>query len=443
MNSNRVMRWLFMETAAARRTCLAVGVIGLLGLLLMILHEPKHLVYDEVFHLTTAKVLLRTGFSREFLMGTPWSAPGPLFGLVQGFFSPLTGLRPPGIRLVNFACVLGMLAFLAGTLRAREVPAPVNVALGILAAIMGWIVFGIALTEAPAMLFAAGGLLLTVLWLREDTRLIRRDALAIGAGLLLGVSVTGRQVFLAALPATLLLARRGAVRPAVLQLAASLLMPVSLFMLWGGLAPAELRFATQGLRWSNALLAYAYTGVTTLLLAPRFFAALRVRWVAIVAAAAVSVNLVFGVFARVPLKFLLEQHLPSMLMTPVTRLWGGALITFAALFIAATLANLWEHREDRMLAFVGMATLLLALTPIKITHVWDVRYVAVVLPYLVITLGGWVMHNRARALRLAFGMGLAALFLLHSTKSTWNEANPPTMRELFAPGQHDVITTHD
>ena len=426
-----------METAASRLTCLALGAGGLLALLTMILSGPRHLVYDEVFHLTTAKVLLRTGLSREFLMGTPWSAPGPLYALVQGVFSPLTGLRPPGIRLVNFACVLGILALLARTLHTRGVSAPVNVALGILAAIMGWIVFGIALTEAPAMLCAAGGILLTALWLREEARPLRRDLLAVGAGLLLGASVAGRQVFLAALPATVLLARRGALRPVVLQLAASALLPGALFLLWGGLAPAEMRFATRGFRLSNALLAYAYSGVTTLLLAPRFFSGLRLRWMTIFPAVSVASNLVFGFYERIPLKFLLEKHLSPMLVTPITRLWGGALIALAVLFIAATLGNLWARREDRLLLFTGMATLLLAMTPVKITHVWDVRYVSIVLPYLVVALGGWVTNNFFRAFRLVFGMVLAALFLHHGMKTVWDENNPPTMRELFAPGAPD------
>ncbi len=436
-NTPGAKHWLFAETAASRRACLTLGVGGLLALLTMILSGPRHLVYDEVFHLTTAKVLLRTGISREFLMGTPWSAPGPLFALVQVAFSPLTGLRPPGIRLVNFACVLGMLALLARTLHARGVSAPVNVALGILAAIMGWTVFGIALTEAPAMLCAAGGILLTVLWLREDARPVRRDLLAVGAGLLLGASVAGRQVFLAALPATVLLARRGAVRPVILQLAASALLPGALFFLRGGLAPAEMRFASQGLRPSSAVLAYAYTGMTTLLLAPRFFLNLPRRWITICATTTLVANLALGFYAHLPLKIVLAKHLSAALITPLARLWGGLLLALAVVFIAAMLKGLWDRREDRLLLFTGVATLLLALTPIKITHVWDVRYVSIVLPYLVVALSGWVTSNYARAIRLAFGMVLAALLLYLNMQTVWDDDNPPTMREIFASGPRE------
>ena len=426
-----VRRWLFAETATMRRVCLAVGVGALLALLAVILYSPRHLVYDEVFHLTTAKVLLRTGLTREFLMGTPWSAPGPLYAIVQVACSPLTGLRPPGIRLVNFVCVLAMLALLARTLHARGVSAPINVALGILATVMGWIVFTLALTEAPAMLCAAGGTLLTVLWQREEARPGRRDALAAGAGLLMGLSVTGRQVFLAALPAIMLLARRGAVRPVVLQLAAAALPPAALFAIWGGLTPEDMRFASQGLRPSNAMLAYAYAGVTTLLLAPRFFS-LRWRWMATIGAMSLALNLAFGFYERLPLRFLLYKRLPAPLLTPVTRLWGAVLPALAVLFIASMLKNLWERREDRVLAFTGAATLLTALTPIKITHVWDVRYVSVVLPFLVVALGGWVTNNLSRALRLTLGIVLAAIFLNPYLKTTWDENNPPTMRELFS-----------
>ena len=89
-----------------------MGLGGLVVILVAILCVGPRLAYDEVFHLTTVKALFRLGFTREFLMGTPWSGPGPLYALVQGAFVPLTGSRPPGIRLVNFACVLGMMALL-------------------------------------------------------------------------------------------------------------------------------------------------------------------------------------------------------------------------------------------------------------------------------------------------------------------------------------------
>ena len=423
--------WLLAETPASRRVCLGWGVGALLTLLVVILCLPRHLVYDEVFHLTTVKSLFHLGLSREFLMGTPWSAPGPLYAFVQGAFAPLTGLRPPGIRLVNFACVLGMAALLAWALRARGISAPASVALGVLGAPTGWLVFAPAMTEAPAMLCAAGGILLTILWQRSDIAPVRRDALAVGAGLLLGAAVAGRQVFLAALPAIVLLARPGTVRPTCLQLAAASLFPAVLFLVWGGLTPPEMRWAGHGLRPSSAVLSYSYTGLTVLLLAPRFFSLTR-RWAFGIAAFLLPLNLVFGLFTHISFWVVWRKlHFSSTLMEPLGRVTGAMPLILAGLFIASALKNLWERREDRGFVFACTATLALALTPIKITHVWDARYVSVVLPFLVVALGSWVTHSYARVISLTFGLLLAVYYLRGQEIITWNEENPPTMRQIF------------
>ena len=422
--------WLSVETSASRRAGTSLCVGALVALFVVILCLGNRLAHDEAFHLTTVKALFRLGLSREFFMGTPWSTPGPLYAFLQGACAWLTGLRPPGIRLVNLACVAGVIVLVTRTLHARNVAAPASVALGILAAPMGWIVFGLAMTEAPAMLCAATGLWLTVLWQREAPSR-RRDLLALGAGLGFGAAVTGRQVYLAALPSILLLARRGTLRPVCLQLAAAVPLPAALFIVWGGLIPPEMRFIGQGYRVTSAILSYGYTGLTALLLAPRFFDLGR-TWMLSVIGLMLACDLVGGPYLLLPLEFLLGPYIPVSLRHETLLIGGAVMISLAGLFVAASLKQLWVYRDDRFFVFSLAAVLALALTPVKIVHMWDIRYVAVVLPLLVVVLPAWTTHNYARVLRLAAGMVCAAMFLHYYSHVRWNEEHLPTMREHFS-----------
>jgi len=72
----------------------------------LILIAPKDLVYDERYYMETVPMVFEYGFSKEFFTNLGYHA-GPMYAWVQVLFSPLTYLKPPGIRLVSlfFTCI--------------------------------------------------------------------------------------------------------------------------------------------------------------------------------------------------------------------------------------------------------------------------------------------------------------------------------------------------
>ena len=77
-------------------------------------------------------------------------APGPLFAVVHALFEPMTGLKPPGVRLVNIGMAMLAVAALGSAIRSRGVAHAFPKALALIGAPMIWGPTGTAMTEIPA-----------------------------------------------------------------------------------------------------------------------------------------------------------------------------------------------------------------------------------------------------------------------------------------------------
>src|SRR5438132_537669 len=95
--------------------CLLISLAALVLYLVAILTTPSPLTYDEPLHLITVPLLKEHGPTIHWLQILP-NSPGPLYPILHWAAEPLTGLRPPGVRLVNFVLLLLTLLAVGATL---------------------------------------------------------------------------------------------------------------------------------------------------------------------------------------------------------------------------------------------------------------------------------------------------------------------------------------
>jgi 4-amino-4-deoxy-L-arabinose transferase-like glycosyltransferase len=358
---------------------LLVNAAGVAAILMLAALSAPAPVYDEPHRLEVVEVLREHGFTIEFLRQMP-HATGPLTPLVQQALSPVTGLRPPGIRLTNAGLIGLVMVLTALTLRRRGSTAPWHHAIALASVPTTWVLAGLSLTEAPAMVCLAMAVLaLAGLSVRASHHDVIRRALIAGVGT--GLAALGRQPFLLAAAILPLAASTPRQRLSLVLAAAVGLLPVAaVFLVWGGPTPPSVAEVGAGFAPRHFALALAYAGVFTLIYAPGWLR--RSAGIAWLVAGAALLNAVSGFVTVLPMASVLETAIAPALLDVARTLLGTAFVALGVWFGASLLARAREAGEDRFTVFLSVGLFLVLASTIKITGNFSSRYVAMTAPLL-------------------------------------------------------------
>ena len=404
-----------------RKIGFAAGSVAIAILCLFIVFSPRHMVYDELAHISNVSEVHRIGWIATLTSASNISAAGPLFTAIHLICEPWTKLSAPAIRLPNFILFIGLVLVLARTAQLLQLRDPALAALSIIAVPFLWPAAGMALTEIPALFCYAASVLVCVGVEQAGNRVsVARICLALMGGILLGLACLGRQTYLATLLALPFLCRRELktwLSPALIAFSA-LSVCGWLFWVWGGLIPPSLKANDAGLHYSHGVLSFSYLALATLFLAPKWLlfekGLSRKELVLIYAVGlgAAILTLAYPIAVIAPARSLMERILTPSLFAWYPRVISALLAGLAAIWLMKFARELWLYRDQRVWLFIHLSLLVLALTPIKISHQFSSRYVVTDIALLVLLV--WKRHDPISwvyGARVAFGTFIGAMIL--------------------------------
>lgn len=371
---------------------------GILCLIIYLLTESTVFLYDEPYYLKNVSLIDEFGLTRPFIENLAGPA-GPLHSVVHWILRPITRLEVVPVRLVNVVFLGVSILALGKLLQLLDAAQAALKALSIIAIPMVFPCAGMALTEMPALCCLTLSLLVLELSIKRTS-----VGLAILGGLLLSLAISGRQPYLLVvgiLPVFLLY--RMWREPGRLLIVAtfsffSLLLPVALFLIWGGLVPHEGGdIATRGgLEPVNIFLALGYSFLISLILASNLFRfpkggyllAYFCLWV-----------LVFGGCYIWDVSFLVmrstvESLLPGGLIGIYGYAMAALLICLGVYFVISLLQLARRERANCFLIFSIGSLLVILLSSLAITHQFSSRYVFQAAPLFIIVLSRYMHFDR-------------------------------------------------
>ena len=382
----------------------------------MIAASPKHLIYDEPYHIGLAENIFYQGLGQALVDPSNQSAAGPLFSAFHLAFAPITHLAAPAIRWINFFLLLVVVTLTALTrTRIMNDSEPIGSgAIALLGVPFLWPVTGMALTEIPALVFFCGYVLCI-------QRLCCKDKLrgtlgmpavwAVSAGICLGLAILGRQTYLIALPAFLVLFFLGPVKPRLLALSLLTTGVVSgwLFYIWGGLVPPSQAKVNSGLQPEHLLYSLAYVGSATAFISPRWLCPKDWKTSVIAAASGTIVAVSIRDHGDPPARSLLLKLLGDEVGYTCGMIIFALMGALGALWILNTCTVLWSRSDDPFQVFAGVLLLSLVMAPVMVSHLFSSRYVVGLLGVLILVLPP--QRSSLLAVRILIGSALGAAIL--------------------------------
>jgi hypothetical protein len=413
-----------------RYLSLAISLFGLLLLLANTLGESKPACFDEIFYIKEVTLINKLGVSLDFLRSSQ-VAVGPLTAIIHYLLQPITHLQVPSIRLVNFFLLVLIFLVLIGSLNILGYVKPIFHVLTMVAAPILWPISGMALTEIPAMFFSSLGLyfFLIVFCSKPDTKLDilnqkypLKSFLSLLGGLLFGFSILGRQTFLVGLFAfPLLLLKEAYTRKYIyLFLSTSLLLPIFVFSIWGGIVP-PLHLSRQGYISTetfsivNGFSSFAYTGIVMAIIAPKCFILQRKMLLGAIFISTIllTINLFYNFLEISPAISVVSRIFSSSPLNIYVKVCSGILIVFGVFFVFIIYQMIIENKNDLVYVFLCIYFFLLSITPFKIVHLFSSRYTATTLPILILLTARYSTNDRWKPLRLFLGV-VAGFLILRS-----------------------------
>ncbi len=316
------------------------------------------------------------------------------------------------MRLATFTLLLITVALVALGLRLLDVPEAWLIAASILVVPMTWVLAGMALTGMPTLVFIAANLVMQLRGLVALDGAKSPLPWFIGAGVLVGIAVLGRQTtgVLVVAPLLLPLIDRRLLVPILAQAAIAAVMALPLLIAWGGPVP-PLDDTEVGITPENALLSLGYLLVGFLLLAnpPRWL----LRWPSLAAGLAL---LALNAWLEIALVFPLAPTIDNYLGEPGMYVYGivcGALLMWAGAMLLTWIANnACRNRHNAKQVLIHAGLLALSLAPALIGNQFSSRYAAIALPYLVLAAAPHRLPGTATNLKTALGCGFGLASLL-------------------------------
>lgn len=353
----------------------AWGIASAVGLLVMIVSSPPTEVYDEPYHMGLARLVERDGLSEALMSPNNQSAAGPLFPVTHCLLRPLTGGRPPFTRLVNYCFLIGSIGLVYSTLAAQSRFAR-EAAVSLLAVPQLWKCVGMALTEVPALFFFSLFMAIVLRTMRFPTA--ARSSLASGvlAGACLGAAILGRQTYLVAVGPVIVIAalhRHLRLQASAMLLACSLVCGW-VFLLWGGLVTPSQRSIDSAWSLYFGFLSFGYIGVASFLLWPRRYTSADRTSLMLALAIGVCATLVQGAWIPLPGHGTLKRLLPEPVALGIGFVSSPLFNSVGALWCILLVKDLVRCIRSPGPAFILMTTLVLAIAPAKISHLFSSRY---------------------------------------------------------------------
>lgn len=393
---------------------LVTGIAIAFVLIFLVAISPNSPVYDEVFYIVGAKMLSKGWAIKGVLLAHNYNLAGPLYPLLHWVVASVTDFDPWRVRWVNVVLLGISLAALAYTLRRWGYDNVWSRVTMVAAFPPFWVCTGLALTEIPALTCASLSVA-TIAWTisqdRRQGRLFDWFGFAL-AGMLFGLAILGRQPYLpAAIGFFCIAAFAPRFRwPALIGAAAAVLVPLPVFLTWGGLvAPDARQFARISI--DHGTLAFIYLSAAVLLIAPRYYAA-SWRWSLATALLAGLCAAGFGGLS-ITVAGSIAKHLPSGLAVAFQITASALLAGGGAATIVASVFNLWEQRGNWLVILAILLTLGLTSTSLAIGHQFSSRYLITAFPFALLALQPYFTPSRWAALRLLIGAAIGA-FALHS-----------------------------
>lgn len=377
------------------------NIIGLLLLVGAVSLSPTRMIYDERDHFSVTKNMLKYGIIQSLTL-TSHSAPGPLFSFIHILASPITKIKPPLIRFVNIAFLLGIIMVSAKMARNLNLSNPTLVALSILSVPFTYPIAGMALTEIPALFcFSIFMLFFLKIINQKDNDLMAVSNVIIGA-IFAGLSIIGRQIYLLALLAISIVGNEIAKRWLIFfAVAAALLTSGWVFFIWGGITPPSLR-SIGGLSLTHVLLSFGYFGFATLFIAPGW---LRLTRSTIIISLLLLPLLMVIHFSPDPPAYPLAKILLSdKLLTIYQQLTTILMACFAIIWIYSLIVNGWGVKNDKSMLFIYSTLLLISITPLFISIQFSSRYVSSGIIPLILVLGEYIIPNPFTLIRYSLGI---------------------------------------
>lgn len=405
------------QNVSYKNIYVGVCAIGFLMLLIEVLMSPTNVVYDEyVFH-SNLLLYQKVGLSKTFLLNIQKQAPGPLYQMVHGIFSPLTHLHPYAIRLTNLGLLALMMALLYWVAKVHfGVEDAFAKTLSLISIPLTWLIGGVALTEIPAMCFVVL-FLLGYFYLSTTTHPVTRGLLILGCGLSLAFAILGRSPFLMIFGGVALLIftdfkRYFWANSLILGVAFIGFAPV--FWLWKGLVPPLLSYPNN-FNFFFGFLALAYSSFVFCILEPKwlYFKRHHLKYYALILFTTLIINYKWRIFFFLPLQSILLKVKNPTLITQLSYITPCLFLPFSFLFLYSFYFRLREQRHDPKQLFLYVCYLLIMATFVKITHTFSPRYVIQALPLTFLMVIPYFRFTRLKVFLAVCGI-LFGAYSLHS-----------------------------
>lgn len=384
-------------------------------------------IFDEVLFVRNMTLYNKYGLSVKFLTEMYDQAPGPLYQIIQSFFEPITGLKTPGIRMVNvflFFLVIANTHFILKLMKTQG--DSLLVALNLVAIPVLWQVAGMALTEMPAIFLVSCSVFILVFLTDENNQVISFKTLVLSliSGICLGGAILGRTPFLMIVPASMLLVfnpisdpinRKSLPFPLIVVFivsALSVCFPV--FFIWKGLVPPYQAIISQGgLKLWHGILAFGYTGIITLLVAPRWYSFSK-RWAILLIALTFIFflgNILWWHVQYYPMSDFLSRNLPQGIMKIYQNVISPLLMVIASFFVLNLGIHIISNRNKSFHLFIAISLILVLSTCISIKHLFSTRYVAQAMPLLILLVAEKDTYDKSKIARLLIGIAIGYISL--------------------------------
>ena len=390
-----------------------------LAILLFSIHfrSPAALTYDERNFYPNLELLQKTRLDTTFLRSMKYQSPGPLYQVVHLAASPITRLSIKRMRFLNLLMLVAAIVVL-GALLSEKLGMRGWFAAGSLLAIpVTWVIGGLALTEAPSLLFLMLCLLLLQSGLSEKISLAGSLLLAILAGACMSCAIAGRTPYLLVIPAAWALYKPNGKSGVVLVAftATSLIVPALLFYTWQGLVPPHVAQIHGALEPLYVFWGLAYAGAFIFLIAPSCLT-WNPGWALLCAILGIlfaAFNFVFQYRWYLPMTTAIRGALGEEWSRPAGYIFPG-LIAVAGLYCALCLGvKAWRGREGRDNQLFGtLAAVAIIVTCAKSSAQFSSRYVLQAAPFLILAAGEYAASGPWRLARLSGGITLGLISLM-------------------------------
>jgi hypothetical protein len=402
----------------------ALAIAVYLMLFMIVVLSRSSTCFDEKLFINNMALFNKHGLSRTFLLQMTDQAPGPLYQLVHYPLQSLTKLSAPAVRIVNMVLFVVVIFFTWLNIRMVSNKSSIEAftwASSLLFVPVIWQVAGLALTEMPAMCAIS----ISIYFLFRSVTGINYHQKIFSflftflSGFFLGLAILGRSPFLliifSAIPLFIYPKSNGRnfLHAAIFLIpAAAITWPV--FYVWQALVPPHQQYIGKGLSLWHGFLAFAYMGLTTIFVAPKWFAPIRNRWIFFVVGYLVLLLLNYYVFGLTyyTLGFTVKKFVTPHLFQYYPYLIAPVLLLISIYFIFSGFYRAKLNAKNAMYLFILFSSFLMLASCAGITHLFSTRYVAQVSPLFLVALAGFDNFTTFRIMRLLAAALIGALSLL-------------------------------